>query len=109
MAKCGKGYVEREGKCVKKKKGVHKQSTFGLEPKQKFGFLMVGLSFLIWFMRPFKECESNWYDVLLPWTWPGNIACAGASASFTVLFGIIMLILLLGGVVYLLRLDKLLL
>lgn len=94
MGKCGKGYTEKKGRCVKKKKS---SGTFnlGMEPSQRFGILLVIISFVVWYLRPFKECD--WW----------NILCHGGSAATGTVFSIIMLILLLGGVAFLLKLDKL--
>lgn len=67
-----------------------------IEPGQKFGLILIALSFVVWYLRPFKSC---------PW-W--NLLCDVGSITTSPIFTIVMIVLLVGGVIYLFRLDKLL-
>lgn len=92
MGMCGKGYIKRKGRCIKKKNS----GTFslGMEPTQKFGVLLIILSIGVWYLRPFQDCSRY------------NIFCwAGAGGSATI-FGAVAALLLIGGVFYLLKINK---
>jgi threonine/homoserine/homoserine lactone efflux protein len=61
---------------------------------QIVGLVLIGLSFLIWFLRPFSSCK--WWQIF----------CSGTSLVVTPIFMIICAILLIVGVVKLLIRDR---
>lgn len=66
-----------------------------LEPGQKFGLLAIALSYLIWYIRPFKDCD--WW----------NVACHVGSFGSSGIFSIILVVGIIGGLAFLFKIDKL--
>lgn len=69
-----------------------KRKIFGTN--QIVGLVLIGLSFLIWFLRPFSSCK--WWQLL----------CQGTNVIVTPIFMVICATLMIVGVIKLLRKNR---
>ena len=95
MIKCSSNYKVKNGKCVKKKNVSGRIKSSGILGTQIFGLLLLGLSFLVWYMRPLNNC--SWW----------NILCKTGGVVISPIYMIATVLLLLGGISFILKLDKL--